>query len=95
VCWQCGAKPREWLSIFETFYPIQWWFGPGTGDGVFEFRLEGEIYHTNPDVEIVEWMVDHIPGEKDHNGDDWFIAGKFDAPDGAYSRQTFADETNR
>ena len=77
MCWQCGSKPAEWLNIFESFQPIGWYFGPSCGDGVFEFSLEGEIYHTNPAVERPEWMIGHIPGEVDENGDLWFLNGKF------------------
>jgi len=77
MCWQCGSKPEEWLNIFESFIPIGWYRGEGTGDGVFEFSLEGKIYHTNPKIDKVEWMCGHIPGEVDQNGDPWFIEGKF------------------
>ena len=77
MCWQCGSKPAEWLNIFESFQPIGWYFGPSCGDGVFEFVLEGQVFHTNPALDLVEWMAGHIPGEIDQNGDPWFLPGSF------------------
>jgi hypothetical protein len=78
MCWQCGSKPEEWLNIFESFIPEKWFFGKGTSDGVFQFVLEGERYHTNPDVDKVEWMVGAIPGEVDQDGVPWFLPGAWE-----------------
>ncbi len=89
MCWQCGNKPHQWLSIFDSFYPSGWWFGPGTGDGVFEFELEGISYYTNPFCNIVEWMIDHIPGEIDQDGTPWFIEGKYSPQHENWFREKF------
>lgn len=76
MCWQCESKPTEWLSWFDSFEPVGWWFGSGAGDGVYEFSLEGERWYTNPEADIL-WIHERLPGENDPEGYPYFIAGKY------------------
>jgi hypothetical protein len=78
MCWQCcHNKPDKYLKIFETFKPRGWHFGLEFGPGVFEFELEGDVYHTNPRADI-SYMGEVLPGEYDADGEPWFIKGPAD-----------------
>jgi len=77
MCWQCAAwKPDEYLKIFDSFVPHSWFWGGETGDGVFEFSLEGETWHTNPKMEPGS-IGQALPGDVDCNGEPVFVSGKF------------------
>lgn len=98
MCWQCAVnKPDKYLAIFDSFVPRGWDFGPESGPGVFEFELDGEIYHTNPDADI-SFFSEALPGERDAEGTPWFLDGPFE-PDkhnkSKTHKRSLQDEDNR
>ena len=85
MCWQCAAnKPDDYLKIFDSFIPHSWFWGGEAGNGVFEFSLEGETWHTNPGVNF-GFAGEVIPGDDDGPGYPWYLPGTFQ---GEYQSKT-------
>ena len=74
MCWQCTTPPDKYLNIFPSFQPLGWY--DGQVDGVLEFSLEGEIWHTNPEMEPGS-IGESLPGDLDCNGVAVFVKGKY------------------
>lgn len=76
MCWQCVARPEDYLgAVFREEFSLIGWYD--VGDGVCQFTLCGEEWHTNPEADI-QWMSScALPGDVDGEGNPLFLPGRY------------------
>lgn len=90
MCWQCITRPSIYLkALGDLFKHGGWYFGPGCGNGVYEFALDGQVWHTNP-VADIDFMGESLPGDADPEGIPYFLEGKFAPPATSVFQEDFA-----
>jgi len=89
MCWQCVTRPSVYLKeLGGMFNHIGWHFGEGCGEGVLEFTIDGERWHTNP-VADIDFIGESLPGDTDPDGIPYFLKGEFIAPKNSRYQSSF------